>query len=132
MGGGGVFTATDGEFLSVINCTFVDNEPSGLTVDDLVSTPLVHNCVFWDNSPNQFGGSPVGDPFLINVSYSDVQGGHAGPGSNNIDANPEFVGSTIGTWTDQAVFDPATQLTTFFDTSASFAAGARWQPAGPA
>ena len=123
VGGGGVYTGTDGESLSMINCTFVGNEPTGLTTQFDDSAPLVHNCIFRENSPYQITAFPLGDPSQASVFYSDVEDGFFGSGSNNIDANPEFVGGTIGTWTDQAVFDPATQLTTFFDTSALFASG---------
>jgi hypothetical protein len=49
------------------------------------STPLVVNCILWENYPDQihvYGGNPV-------VRYSDIEGGW--PGAENIDADPLFV-----------------------------------------
>jgi hypothetical protein len=45
--------------------------------------PTITNCIFWDNSPDEISG-----PTLA-VSYSDIEGGYAG--TNNIDANPQFL-----------------------------------------
>jgi parallel beta-helix repeat protein len=49
------------------------------------SYPSITNCIVWDHSPNQFHG-------LIQVTFSDVQGGRAGEG--NIDTDPLFAGPT--------------------------------------
>jgi len=47
------------------------------------SSPLISNCVLWDNLPREiYGGSPI-------VTYSNIKGGFAGEG--NIDADPMFV-----------------------------------------
>jgi hypothetical protein len=65
----------------VINCTISGNTGFGLAnVDD--ATLTVRNTIIWGNSEGsvQGGGS---------FSYSDIEGGFAGPG--NIDADPLFV-----------------------------------------
>ncbi len=72
---------------SMINCTIADNAAApgwaGGVLLLSVGAPAVTNCVFWNNSGNQIVASPSAV-----VSYSDVQGGAAGPG--NISADPLF------------------------------------------
>jgi hypothetical protein len=121
--GGGIYSGTDGDPAIIANCTFVDNFPVGLQTFEPPNS-LVSNCIFWGNSLAQITGDPIGTPAEASVYYSDVQGGYPGPGSNNIDANPMLAGGPSGTWTDQAVYDPATGLTTFVDSSASYVPGA--------
>jgi thioredoxin len=61
------------------------------------ANPTVANCILWGNAPDQittFGSLEA------NVTYSDVQGGHAGEG--NIDADPLFVDAANGDYHLQA------------------------------
>jgi hypothetical protein len=122
-GRGGGILAGGSVDLVIVNCTFADNIPAGLTTESSTN-PMVFNSVFWNNSPYQLTGNPLGTPSGASVFFSDVQGGFPGPGSNNIDADPMFVGGPSGAWTDQAVFNPVTGLTTYVDASASFVPGA--------
>ncbi|MHC4080253.1 MAG: right-handed parallel beta-helix repeat-containing protein [Planctomycetota bacterium] len=121
--GGGVYSGNDAEEPVLANCTFVDNDPTGLETQG-GNSPLVSNCIFWGNTPEQITGDPVGTPSDASVFYCDVQGGYPGPGSNNIDADPMLAGGPSGTWTDHATYDPATGLTTYFDANASYVPGA--------
>jgi hypothetical protein len=121
--GGGVYSGSVGDVPIIANCTFVGNVPTGLQTQGIVD-PLVHNCIFWDNAPEQITGDPEGTPSGAAVFYSDVQGGYPGPGSDNIDADPMLAGGPSGTWTDQATYDPTTGLTTYFDTGGSYVPGA--------
>lgn len=79
---------------NVINCTFADNEANnsgGAYYGQMYSEePHIYNSICWGNSPDQLdivsGGS------YLDVSYCDIQGGWTGPGSHNINLNPQFVG----------------------------------------
>lgn len=73
--GGGVFITGAGS--SNVNCTVAYNTPDGLATD--TNATVVLNSIFWGNTTTQVVGT-------TNVSYSDVQGGFAGPG--NISGNP--------------------------------------------
>jgi hypothetical protein len=78
----------------LINCTFAGNSApagGGGAVFAYNSTgrgsPVFTNCVLWDNVSPQVVDS--GDP--SNVSYSCIQGGWSGPGSNSVSLDPLFV-----------------------------------------
>jgi hypothetical protein len=51
------------------------------------SNPIVTNCIFWGDEPNEITNANASSP---TVTYSDVQGGW--PGEGNIDADPCFGG----------------------------------------
>jgi len=53
--------------------------------------PTLTNCILWDNDPVPLGLSPIGGLNTITISYSDIEGGWAGAGTNNINADPLFV-----------------------------------------
>lgn len=83
---------------TVINCTFTGNSADyggGISffVDSMVGPRYltVTNCIIWGNTATSdwqiFHFGPGGTI----VNYSDIQGGWAGDGSNNIDADPMFV-----------------------------------------
>jgi hypothetical protein len=118
--GGGFFTSTPD--ITFVNCTFVDNTTSGLC-EDTPGNPVLHNCIFRGNAPEQITIDPPGATPEATAFYSDVQGGFAGPGSNNIDADPQFVGGPAGQWTGTGVYDPATGESTFTDADAAFTPG---------
>ncbi|MHC4315540.1 MAG: S8 family serine peptidase [Planctomycetota bacterium] len=79
------------------NCTFAGNSTVGGhalvcdSQDQLYPSNLwIANCIFWDG-PDQIR---TNDNSLITITYSNVQGGWAGPGGNNININPNFVDAT--------------------------------------
>jgi hypothetical protein len=86
-GSGGGLMLWDGT-MTVTNCTFVDNDAEvdggGMYCRGATAPPITNN-IFWNNVPSEIaGGAPV-------VNYSDVQGGWAGAGANNINVDPLFV-----------------------------------------
>ncbi len=95
--GGGMFNSDNNP--TVTNCTFSGNDADNgraLAFDSFQqqgpSDLSMYNCILWD------GGGEVwnNDNSMINIAYSDVQGGWAGEG--NIDLDPLFVES--GFWDD--------------------------------
>ena len=88
--GGGIYNY-ENTYAILTNCTFADNSaPNGsaLTCDsrDQIYLSFVQlvNCILWD------GGDEIwnNNKSIIQMRYSDVQGGWTGPG--NIDVNPMF------------------------------------------
>lgn len=72
--------------MTIENCTFHGNgDPTSAVLDVDVSTKLtVKSSIFYGNS-----GSPIlANGTLVEVTYSDVEGGY--PGTGNIDADPLF------------------------------------------
>ncbi len=89
-GNGGGLRVNNGADATVTNCTFAQNAAlsgGGIRVDNNGSA-TVDNCVLWDNLPQQISLSAPGP---VSVSYSDIQGGWPGEGSNNIETDPLFV-----------------------------------------
>ena len=95
--GGGM--ANDGRSSPVLtNCTFARNHAtamygalySGTGPTNVPNAPVATNCIFWGDTADA-GPAEIGDwhDCLTAVTYSCVQGGHAGEG--NIDADPLFV-----------------------------------------
>jgi hypothetical protein len=88
-------TSCDGPLMTVTNCTFAGNSsPFGSAVSaDSPSEPaiVIQNAIFWDNDPNVIRPH---DTSLIEVTYSDVEGGWSGTG--NINADPLFCGGGSG------------------------------------
>jgi subtilisin family serine protease len=94
--GGGMY-CYDYTNATLSNCTFAEN--SALNGNALVcdsynqSYPCnlqVANCIFWDGVDQILNN----DNSVITITYSDVQGGWAGPGGNNINIDPDFVDAT--------------------------------------
>jgi hypothetical protein len=70
--------------LTVSSSTFSGNSANlGGGIYNGTSGMALVNCILWGNTPDQIAGSGA------NVTYSDVQGDHAGTG--NISADPLFV-----------------------------------------
>jgi hypothetical protein len=74
---------------TVTNCTFAHNgefSDTGLSVTQ-TSSLAATNCIYWDNV------SPIlTEPATsVTISFSDIQGGWSGAGSDNIDQDPLFV-----------------------------------------
>ena len=95
--GGGM--ANDGRSSPVLtNCTFTRNHAtamygalySGTGPTNVPNAPVVTNCIFWADTADS-GPAEIGDwhDGLTAVTYSCMEGGHAGEG--NIDADPRFV-----------------------------------------
>jgi len=80
------------------------------------SATAMTNCILWGDNPDE-----IVDAFgaVTTVSYSDVQAGWDGDG--NIDADPAFPQESLGTWTEQATYDPQTLQVTLFDATADWA-----------
>jgi predicted outer membrane repeat protein len=121
--------------LPVVNCTFAGNSASGngggLYVDIAISPPIA-NSVFWGNS--DAGGMDESAQIHRNnapnttVSYSIVQGGWSGNGTNNLDADPLFVDAdgaddTIGTQDDDVRLSAGSPAIDSGDYDAYVAAG---------
>jgi predicted outer membrane repeat protein len=94
--GGAVFCEAqpDGK-LVMDDCTLADNSAilgRSIACDSFFgsSTVKVTNSILYN------GGSEIlnNDKSKIDITYSDIQGGW--PGKNNIDADPLFIGSTVG------------------------------------
>jgi hypothetical protein len=84
--GGGWF----GSGSSLINCTITGNTADGSSGGIKCETGVsVTRCIAWNNTPDSITGSPT-------VTYSDVEGGHAGEG--NINSDPLFVQGPNGNW----------------------------------
>ncbi|MHC4309328.1 MAG: S8 family serine peptidase [Planctomycetota bacterium] len=95
--GGGMY-CRDYTNATLSNCTFAGN--SAINANALVyytspdqthpSDLWVTNCILWDG-PDQI---QTNDNSLITITYSNVQGGWAGPGGNNINIDPDFEDAT--------------------------------------
>ncbi|MHC4429740.1 MAG: NosD domain-containing protein [Planctomycetota bacterium] len=60
--------------------------------DSIPSRATLLNCVVWNNLPDEiFDDDDHEWPSITTVHYSDIAGGWAGAGANNIDADPMFV-----------------------------------------
>jgi hypothetical protein len=75
----------------VVNCSFSHNLADPFFVSDtmwsdVASSPQMVNCIIWNN---QF--ATIGGPGTPTISFSDIEGGWSGPGTNNISADPMFV-----------------------------------------
>jgi len=94
--GGGINNKDSGD-LTVTNCSFsqnyVDNTDGGGAIfNDATSSSSVINSILWgDSGP---GNQVTEIQGVATVSYSNVQGGHAG--ADNIDDDPLFVDANGG------------------------------------
>ena len=92
--GGGIYNFWSC-LVDITNCTFSGNQASyGNTLACInwqqggdPSTVQISNSIFWDG-PNEIWNN---DSSSIAITYSCIQGGWGGAGSNNIDADPQFV-----------------------------------------
>jgi len=80
-GGGGV-RAFSGGNPSFINCTFTANSYGALKSTS--STVSLSNCILWGNSNYQISSTSA------TLDHCIIQGGWAGSGSNNLNADPLF------------------------------------------
>ena len=80
---------------TITNCTFSENsaEYSGGGFHGNLNSeaPQIKNCIFWGDTPDEL--DIVTTSSYLYVSFSDIEGGWAGPGTNNINDDPDFVGA---------------------------------------
>jgi hypothetical protein len=84
--GGGIYC--NGGSPAIRNCTITLNSASwgdGITINN--GSPIISNSIVWENGEEirVVSGSPY-------VSYSDIEGGWGGSGSDNIDEDPAMLG----------------------------------------
>ena len=96
---GGLAVAINGTAAaSLINCNVVGHAAAGIVVNGGAAVPLVvANCIVRNNG----GGQILGPAAMLNVRFSNVLGGVAGPG--NINLNPMFVNPAVDDFRLQAV-----------------------------
>ncbi|MCH8880356.1 MAG: exo-alpha-sialidase [Planctomycetes bacterium] len=95
LAGGGIFSRGNLGQTTVINCTLTGNSAEsggGIRGSGLSNVLTVANSILWGNTPDQLSASNG----LATLSYSDIQGGWSGEGSNNIDADPLFTSDASG------------------------------------
>jgi hypothetical protein len=80
--GGAVYSSVAAVAGAFENCTVAYNSPDAFNG----YTGLIHDSIVYSNGSELVVG-PVADPV---VSYCDVQGGYNGPGTNNLDVDPQF------------------------------------------
>ncbi len=87
-----------------LNCTFSENsaQMNAGALHCMNSSPTIKNCIFWNNFPNEIGTSGLS---VIDMTYSNVQGGFEGEGNMNQDPlfvdpdNSDFhLQSTVGSY----------------------------------
>ena len=125
-GGGAVslrFESASG--IRALHCTFSGNRATTSGGAWLTGSTYAYatNCIFWGNSAGTSGNEihqQTANRAII--GYSDVQGGWAGLGTNNLNVDPAFRGGTSGTWTAVAGYDPAAGQTALSDSNAVWAA----------
>ncbi|MFN0060739.1 MAG: choice-of-anchor Q domain-containing protein [Planctomycetota bacterium] len=79
-------------------CTFSNNQANvqgGGLFCDLLTSATLFNCIVWDND------APFSPQFHVSasapfVSYTCIEGGWIGDGSNNLDVDPQFVNAALG------------------------------------
>ena len=82
--GGILNEGEDSSEISIINCTIINNKARavGGISGSLVSPTTIINSIIWGNNPNQLANG------ILDVSYSDVQGGWRG--ISNINEDPRL------------------------------------------
>ncbi|NLH16176.1 MAG: right-handed parallel beta-helix repeat-containing protein [Phycisphaerae bacterium] len=81
---------------TITNCTISSNTADiaggAFHGNSHSEAPKIHNTICWGNSPDEL--DIVTSNTYLDVSYCDIEGGWTGAGSNNIDADPDFSGTT--------------------------------------
>ncbi|MEZ4884877.1 MAG: T9SS type A sorting domain-containing protein [Chitinophagales bacterium] len=91
--GGGIdhTGSTSSQILYMSNCTVVGNHGEGIHMDETGFNAI--NSIFWDNEVEgiQNENTQISDPFSSTVSFSCIEGGWSGSGTNNIFTDPLFM-----------------------------------------
>lgn len=81
---------------TITNCSFYSNDAGiaggafhGNTNSE---APKIRNSILWGDNPDEI--DLVTASTYLDVSYCDIQGGWTGPGTNNINANPLYIGGS--------------------------------------
>lgn len=97
--GGGIY---DNFKSKLTNCTITGNTAShfggGGMYCAVNCSALITNCIFWGDYPDEIFKAATHTTLPV-ITYSDIQGGHAGVG--NIKANPLFVSPGTGDYSLQ-------------------------------
>jgi len=83
------------ESINLLSCTLVFNSSAGgqgIIYTD--STNTMVNCIYWGNVSSPSSNIVYGSG--ASVSYSDIEGGWTGEGTNNINVDPQFVDPANG------------------------------------
>jgi len=131
--GGGIYWYPDsGDLPPITNCTISRNSTSkgGGFYLSRGNNQAMNNCIIWDNSASEGNELFVGESSTLTMRFCDVQRDSGsvqiGPGATiewipgNIEANPLFVGGTVGTWTANGQYDPCNYQVTLFDHAANW------------
>jgi len=96
INGGGAMIVRNDSTVMLETTTVVNNHASFLVGGVANEGHLtVRNSIFWNNNLEQIHTNPAGPPFVVtSVSFSDIQGGHAGLA--NINEDPLFVDASNG------------------------------------
>ncbi len=90
--GGGInhFSSEGSQVLDLHNCTIVGNKGYGVALDETGLNAV--NSIFWDNEVDgvQDESTQINTTFSSTVSFSCIEGGWSGGGSNNITTDPQF------------------------------------------
>ncbi|NNF44933.1 MAG: right-handed parallel beta-helix repeat-containing protein [Phycisphaerales bacterium] len=91
--GGGMYNDFASDAV-ISNTTFADNTAAlqGGGVLSFFSSPQIRNTIVWGNTPDQVLVDGGGVATLL---FCDVEGGWAGPGAGNFDADPLFVNPDV-------------------------------------
>jgi hypothetical protein len=81
--------------INLFGCTLAYNSSdSNQGIINCENTNRMVNCIYWGNVSSPSSNIVYGRG--ASVSYSDIEGGWTGVGSNNINANPQFVDPANG------------------------------------
>ena len=88
LDGGAIVCTTIAAVTLIVNCTLANNIGSGAYISAQDAT--IANSVLWGNTPYQVGSGSAQNNNCL-VTFSNIQNGWSGPGSDNIDADPLFI-----------------------------------------
>ena len=106
--GGGAVLSSNTPRLDILNCSFGGNESAhggggAGFYGDGGDTVTVKNCIFWDDITGHGIEIDTNANVVLNITYSDVQGGWAGTGNLNMD--PLFINPNGPDWTRATIDD---------------------------
>jgi len=116
-GAGGIHGGT----APIVNCTFADNVGPAVNGNATIVNSILVGSVSSAGVPL---ANQVSNPNNFTISFSNVENGWSGAGSNNINADPLFATLASGTWNAAPFYDAEANLTVYTDTTAAFIPGA--------